>query len=79
MTPKLTAEQRDALSHSDGPLAIEDEQTQRRYFLVDEPTFTTLREQQDLAAIREGIADMQAGRVAPLDEAVARIRASLGL
>jgi predicted transcriptional regulator len=38
-----------------------------------------LQRQQDLDAIREGIADMQAGRAAPLDEALARIRANLGL
>ena len=35
--------------------------------------------QQDLDAVSEAIADMQAGRVAPLDEAFERIRTNLGL
>jgi predicted transcriptional regulator len=79
MTPKLSPEQLEALDRSDGPVPVEDERTHRRYFLVDETTFHTLQQQEDLAAIRAGIADMEAGRVAPLDEVVARIRASLGL
>ena len=79
MTPKLTSEQREALNDSDGPVPVEDEQTNRLYYLVDSSTFTSLRQQQDLAAIREGIADMEAGRVAPLDEVMSRIRNNLGL
>jgi predicted transcriptional regulator len=79
MTPKLSAEQIEALDHSDGPLPVEDERTHRRYFLVDETTFKMLQQQEDLAAIRAGIADLEAGRVAPLDEVMARIRTRLGL
>lgn len=79
MTPKLTPEQREALAHSDGPVLVEDEQTKEVYFLVDALTMNALERQQDLEAIREGIADVKAGRVAPLDEALARIRANLGL
>lgn len=79
MTPKLTPEQRKALEHSDGPVAVEDDTTHRVYVLVDEPTFASLKQQGDLAAIREGIADVEAGRVYPLDEVVARIRTNLGL
>jgi predicted transcriptional regulator len=79
MTPKLSPEQLEALDRSDGPLRVEDERTHRRYVLVDETTFHTLKRQQDLAAIRDGIADMEAGRVSPLDEVVARIRNSLSL
>jgi predicted transcriptional regulator len=79
MTPKLTIEQRDALEQSAGPVVVEDEQTHRRYFIMDATTFNTLKQQEDLAAIREGIADIEAGRVAPLDEVIARIRTSLGL
>jgi predicted transcriptional regulator len=79
MSPKLTPEQREALDHSNGPVRVEDEQTHRVYYLVDEPTLNSLRQQEDLAAIREGIADMEAGRVAPLDEVMSRIRASLRL
>ena len=79
MTPKLTPEQREALVHSDGPVLVEDEQTKEVYFLVAASTMNALQRQQDLEAIREGIADVEAGRVAPLDEALARIRAKLGL
>ncbi|HEY1599249.1 MAG TPA: hypothetical protein VGG64_06580 [Pirellulales bacterium] len=79
MTPKITPEQREALDHSDGPVSVKDEQTNRVYFLVDETTFHTMQQQEDLAAIREGIADMEAGRLVTLDELDARIRARLGL
>ena len=74
----LTAEQREALIQSDGPVLIEDDQTHRRYYLVDEPTFTNLQQQEDLAAIREGIADMEAGRMISLEELDLRIRSRLG-
>ena len=77
MTPKLTPEQREALDHSDGPVPVEDEQTHRVYFLVDPSTLNTLEQQEDLSAIREGIADMEAGRVVTLDELDARIGARL--
>jgi hypothetical protein len=79
MLPKLTAEQREALAQSAGPVRIEDEQGHRVYFLVDESTFINLQQREDLAAIREGVADMQAGSVITLDELDARIRARLGL
>jgi predicted transcriptional regulator len=58
---------------------VEDEQTHRRYYLVDAKTLGNLQELEDLNAIREGIADMEAGRVASLDEVMARIRTNLGL
>jgi predicted transcriptional regulator len=79
MRPKLTAEQRAALKECDGPVLVEDEQTNRVYYLVDEPTFTSLKQQEDLAAIREGIADMEAGRIVTLEELDTRIRCRLGL
>jgi predicted transcriptional regulator len=79
MTLKITSEQRAALQQDGGPVRIEDEQTHRVYFLVDQSTFANLQRQEDLAAIREGIADMEAGCVAPLDEVMARIRTTLGL
>lgn len=79
MTPKLTSEQRDAIERSGGPVAVEDEATRRIYFLIDESTMESLQRQQDIEAIREGIADIEAGQVAPLDEVMARIRANLGL
>ena len=79
MTPKLTREQLEALDQSGGPVAVEDERNCRRYFLVDEATFQSLRQQEDLAAIREGLEDVEAGRVAPLDDVMSRIRTQLGL
>jgi len=77
MMPKITPEQRFALAHSDGPVPIEDDKTNRVYFLVDESTFTSMQRQEDLAAIREGMADAEAGRVITLDELDIRIRAHL--
>ena len=59
-------------------MTIVDEETHRVYVLVEEATFNALRQQEDLAAIREGIADMEAGRVVTLDELDARIHARLG-
>ena len=79
MTPKLTAEQREAINRSGGPVAVEDDTTHRLYFLIDASTLAALQRQQDLDALREGIADMEAGRVAPLQEVVSRIRTTLGL
>ncbi|HVX63205.1 MAG TPA: hypothetical protein VHC19_21470 [Pirellulales bacterium] len=79
MTPKLTAEQREALNRCDGPLRIEDQKTNKVYFIVDASTLDALQRRQTVEAIREGIADVEAGRVAPLDEAIVRIRANLGL
>lgn len=79
MTPKFTPEQCEALDRSDGPLPIEDERTHRLYYIVDETTLTSLQQQEDLAAIREGVADMEAGRVVTLDDLDARIRTRLGL
>jgi hypothetical protein len=79
MTLKLTPEERQALSHSNGSVPIEDEETHHVYYLVDGPHRTDIEQQKDLAAIREGIADVQAGYVAPLDDVIARIRTNLGL
>lgn len=79
MTPKLTSEQRAALSQSDGPVLVEDTETSRVYYLVDESAMHSLRQREDLSAIRDGIADMEAGRIIALDELDARIRARLGL
>ena len=45
--------------------------------MIDEPTFLSLKQQEDLTAIREGIADMEAGRLVMLDDLDARIRARL--
>jgi predicted transcriptional regulator len=79
MTPKLTPEQREALARTTGPLPIMDEKTHRMYFLVDASVLASLQGQEDTAAIRDGIGDMEAGRVVPLDEVLARIHKSLHL
>jgi predicted transcriptional regulator len=79
MTLKLTDEQRQAIDRSDGPVPVEDEHTRRVYFLVDPTTLQTLQRDEDIAAIRDGIADMEAGRVISLDELDERMRARLGL
>ncbi len=84
MTPKLSDEQRQALDErGDSPVPVQDEQSQRVYFLVDqslhERAMGALQQREDLAAITEGIADMEAGRVVPFEEVDARIRKKLGL
>ncbi|HEX4128575.1 MAG TPA: hypothetical protein VHZ24_00945 [Pirellulales bacterium] len=81
MTPKTTAEQREALRRRErqSPVRVEDDETHEAYFLVDMETIERLRHQQDSDAIRDGLADVEAGRVSPLDEAFERIRAKLGL
>jgi predicted transcriptional regulator len=75
MNVKLTAEQRIALDNHVGPLPIEDEQTQRMFFLLDQATLNKLEREANRAAIRDGIADMEAGRVRTLEELDARIHA----
>jgi predicted transcriptional regulator len=77
MIIKLTEEQLQALERGDGVVPVEDSETHRRYFLVEESTFKSLQQQEDLAAIRSGIEDMEAGRVLTLDELDSRIRARL--
>ena len=77
MSIKLTSEQRAALESSDGLVAVEDEVNKRLYFLVDESTLANLKLRDDEIAIREGIADMEAGRVVTLEELDRRIRARL--
>lgn len=78
MTPKLTAEQREALNEHPGPVAVEDEQTKRIYYLIGGEMAEALRRQQDLDAIRAGLADADAGRVISQEELDARIRAKYG-
>ena len=79
MSLKLTTEQCEALRCVDGPVPVENEQTRELYFIVDKSTLDELQQQQDLAAIREGLADVAAGRVQPLRESIAEIRKNLGL
>lgn len=82
MSVKLTDEQRRALAEQGGPVPIEDDQTRKVYFLIDEEfhrrALEALRQQEDLEAIQQGIAAMEAGRTIPLAEADRRIRRELG-
>lgn len=78
MTPKLTPEQREAIHRSYGPVRVVDDETHAVYYLVDASTLSTMEKEEDAAAIRDGIADMEAGRVASLEEVDRRIRSDLG-
>ena len=83
MSPKLSSEQREALRREGSPILVEDDETKQVYVLVETPAYEraieALEFQQAHEAIREGIADMEAGRVAPLGEVCARIRTKLQL
>ena len=84
MALRISEEQRRALcNRPEGPIEVEDEHTRRQYVLVErqwhERAVRALQHEEDLAAIRSGIADMEAGRVIPLDEVDARLRSKLGL
>ena len=83
MSPGLTDEQRQALrSHPGKPIEIEDQETKNVYFIVDqallERAMQALQQEQDHAAIREGIEQMEAGLGQPLDEVDAEIREEMG-
>ena len=83
MTPKLSEEQRRVLTAQNGrPVPVEDDQTHKIYVLVDEDlhrrAMQALQEQEDLAAVREGIEQMEAGLGQPLEQADAEIRSELG-
>ncbi len=62
---KLTDEQRVALQQSPDGISCEDTTTNRVYVLVEEQVHRramhALKQQQDLEAIRRGIAQMEAG------------------
>jgi len=79
---RITDEQRQALaSQHDGPVPAEDAETHQTYFIYPEAlhqrAMQALREQDDIAAIQQGIDDMEAGRLIPLEEAEAEIRQDL--
>ena len=80
---KITDEQRQALdAHQNEPVAVEDDRTQKVYFIVPEKlherAMRALREQQDLDAIREGIEQMEAGLGQPIEQADVELREALG-
>ncbi len=75
MTPKLTPELSEAL-HSNGnqPTPVVDPADNQVYFLVTQSTLDKARQTEDEDAIRDGIADMEAGRHYSVDEAKAQLQ-----
>ena len=74
MTAKLSQDILDALQAANGgEVEALDPVTGRIYFVVDDQThrraMQALKQQEDLAAIQQGIADMEAGRTQPAAEA----------
>ena len=79
---KLSDEIVQALKDCDGePLSFEMPGSDRRFVLVEQSTFdaamAALKLQRNVELIREGIADVEAGKVLPLDEAMEQIRREL--
>ena len=79
---KLNEEQIQALGDCDGqPLLLEVPGSDRRFVLVEQSTYdeamAALEFRRNVALIREGIVDMEAGRTRPLDEAMDDIRNTL--
>lgn len=79
---KLTEEVAQALMKCHGePLSVEVPGYDQRFVLVEQSTFDTARAalelQRSVTLIREGIADVEAGKVLPLDEAMEQIRREL--
>jgi len=83
MNPKLTQEQREAVRQHGGSVAVEDDETQTVYFLIEgdlhRRAMQALEECDSRRAIRAGIDDLEAGRVVPFSEVDARLREKLGL
>ena len=78
MTSYLTPEQASALhAGGDAPLQIVDPTTRRVYYVVDGGLLAEVKCRADLEAIREGIADMQAGLSVPIEQARTVDRAQL--
>lgn len=84
MNPRLSPEQRQAISERQGqPIPLEpDDQTQQVYVLVEQQTFDramqALAEREDLESIRRGIEQMENGKVRSLSEVDSEIRQKLG-
>lgn len=80
MTPKLSPELSNALQQCDGELKVIDPATNRTYVVVEQSILARgkaaveRQEKDDLAAIKRGLEDVEAGRTMPLDEAFESIR-----
>lgn len=80
---KLNEEVAEALKASKGePISVDVLGFDRRFVVVDQTThdaaMAALELQKNVELIREGISDVEAGRVVPLDEAMDRVRRELG-
>lgn len=79
---KLTDEQRNALQKSPEGVSCEDTTTHRVYVLVEEQihrrAMHALRQQQDLDAIRRGVAQMETGGGMPIQDARVQLAQELG-
>ena len=80
---KLSEDVAQALAACDGePLPVEVPGSDRHYMLVERDTLeaalAAMELQRNVEAIKEGLADLEAGRTMPLDVAVERIRQELG-
>jgi predicted transcriptional regulator len=83
MTPKLTNEQSEALHASGDEMQILDPSTNKFYVVVEQSVHQKaiaalkLQEEENLAAIQQGIDDVNAGQIMPADVAHKRIREKL--
>jgi hypothetical protein len=79
---KLTKEQRIALQKNPEGVSCEDTTTDRVYVLVEEQihrrAMHALKQQQDLDAIRRGVAQMEVGGGMPIQEARVQLAQELG-
>ena len=79
---KLTEEVAQALMKCHGePLSVQVPGSDQLFVIVEQSTFdaamAALELQRSVELIREGIADVEAGKVLPLDEAMEQIRREL--
>ena len=79
---KISEEQRAALKQSPHGVPCEDVDSHRKYVLVEESVhllaMQALKSQQDLEAIRRGVAQMDAGTGTPVEEARQQLAHELG-
>jgi PHD/YefM family antitoxin component YafN of YafNO toxin-antitoxin module len=80
---KLSEEVAEALKAAKGrPIAVDVPGFDHRFVVIDQAEYDAAMAELDLqknvALIREGIADVEAGRVQPLEEAMDDIRRELG-
>ncbi len=80
---KLSEEVAEALKAANGrPIAVDVPGFDHRFVVIDQAEYDAamaeLELQKNVALIREGIADVEAGRVQPLEEAMDDIRRELG-